>query len=165
MLIYLAYTIGTIGVLVEWRAYLHPHAQGFKTYSAIGAACWSIMYLLLGAWTAAVTLALTSVRTYLSHIIQATHHKHLSAIGFTLVFMMITAITWQGMVSLLPAIAVINTTLALFYLNNQHMRIAMLISSAAWIGNDIYWQAWPALVAESVAVVINVKMILSLRNH
>jgi hypothetical protein len=39
------------------------------------------------------------------------------------------------------------------------MRIALLASSAAWIANDIYWQAWPALLAESVAAMLNVRTI------
>ena len=57
--------------------------------------------------------------------------------------------------SLLPAFAVINTSLALFYLDNRRMRIALLASSAAWIANDLYWQAWPALLAECVAIALN----------
>ena len=71
----------------------------------------------------------------------------------------LTAASWQGRVSLLPAFAVINTTLALFYLDNRRMRMALLASSTAWIANDVYWQAWPALVAESVAVGLNVRTI------
>lgn len=72
---------------------------------------------------------------------------------------MLTALSWQGWVSLLPAFAVINATLALFYFDNRKMRIAFLASSLAWVANDLYWQAWPALIAETVAALLNMQTI------
>jgi len=38
----------------------------------------------------------------------------------------LTAISWPGSVSLLPAFAVINITLALFYLDNRRMRRGLI---------------------------------------
>ena len=46
-----------------------------------------------------------------------------------------------------------------FYLDNFKMRKLLLASSLAWIANDIYWQAWPALIAETVAMLINLRTI------
>jgi hypothetical protein len=43
------------------------------------------------------------------------------------------------------------------------MRILMLASSVAWIINDIIWQAWPALLAESVAVLLNLRTISKMK--
>jgi hypothetical protein len=88
--------------------------------------------------------------------------NHCAASGFCLIFGILTMLSWQGWVSLLPAAAVINTTLALFYLDNKSMRIVLLASSFAWISNDLYWHAWPALIAESVAMGINIRTIHSL---
>ena len=156
---WLAYAIGGVGVLVEWRAYLLPCGRAFRKWSAAGALLWAAMYALLGAWTAALTMGSTALRTWLSGWLEAHRHKHAAAAGFVLFFAGLTAVSWQGLVSLLPAFAVINTTLALFYLDNRRMRIALLASSAAWISNDILWQAWPALIAESVAAGLNAGMI------
>lgn len=144
---------------MEWRAYLLYCGTAFRKWSAAGAILWSAMYALLGAWTAALTMGSTALRTWLSGWLETHHHKHLAAIGFLLLFAGLTAISWQGPVSLLPAFAVINTTLALFYLDNRRMRIALLASSIAWIANDILWQAWPALLAETVAAGLNVRTI------
>lgn len=107
-------------------------------------------------------MGFTAFRTLLSDRIPTGVYKHLAACAFVLLFAALTALSWQSLISLLPAFAVINTTLALFYLNNRDMRIAMLASSIAWISNDIYWQAWPALTAEVVAMVINIKTIRAL---
>jgi hypothetical protein len=150
-----AYGIGVIGIAVEWRAYLLHSGRGFRSWSAAGAVLWATQYLLLDAITASVTMALTALRTLISGQWDNHFNRHLAAGGFVLLFAILTAISWQGYPSLLPAFAVINTTLALFYLNNRNMRILLLASSSAWIANDLYWQAWPALIAESVAVIIN----------
>jgi hypothetical protein len=158
-----AYVIGGIGVLVEWRAYLLACGRGFRKWSAAGAVLWAAMYCLLGAWTAALTMGSTALRTMLSGWLDAHRHKHLAAAGFISLFVALTVVSWQGPVSLLPAFAVINTTLALFYFDNRRMRIVLLASSAAWIANDLIWQAWPALLAETVAALLNVWTIRRLR--
>jgi len=104
-------------------------------------------------------MGFTALRTMLSDRLGTGLYKHLTACGFVLLFAALTFLSWQGEISLLPAFAVVNTTLALFYLNNRDMRIAMLASSIAWLVNDFYWQAWPALLAEMVALGINLKTI------
>lgn len=154
----LAYSIGGLGVMVEWRAYWLDCGQAFRRWSAVGAGLWALQYALLGAWTACLTMAMTSLRTLLSSSKQS-KHQHWLTVCFISFFIGLTAISWQGYVSLLPAFAVINTTIALFYLDNFKMRKLLLASSLAWIANDIYWQAWPALLAETVAMLINLRTI------
>ena len=138
-------------------------AHAFRRWSAAGAVLWGFMYLLLGAWTAALTMTCTAARTLVSGLLTSTARKHLFASLFVCAFVLMTVFSWQGPVSLLPAFAVINTTLALFYLENRSMRILMLASSVAWIINDIIWQAWPALLAESVAVLLNLRTISKMK--
>lgn len=155
----LAYVIGAIGILVEWRAYYLASGRAFRHWSAAGALLWAGQYLLLGAWTAGLTMASTAVRTLLSGVLETPVCRHWAVAGFIAWFSALTVFSWQGQISLLPAFAVINTTWALFYLGNRGMRIALLASALAWLGNDYYWQAWPALLAESVAVAINLRTI------
>jgi hypothetical protein len=154
----LAYSIGGLGVMVEWRAYWLDCGQAFRRWSAIGAALWALQYALLDAWTACLTMAMTALRTLLSATKQS-KYQHWLTVSFIGLFIGLTAISWQGYVSLLPVFAVINTTVALFYLDNRKMRKLLLASSLAWIANDIYWQAWPALLAETVAMLINLRTI------
>lgn len=159
----LAYVMGAVGVVVEWRAYLQHCGRAFRQWSAAGALLWAAMYALLGAWTAALTMGSTALRTWISGWLGLHRHRHLAAVGFVLLFTVLTALSWQGAVSMLPAFAVINTTLALFFLDNRRMRIVLLLSSVAWIANDIVWQAWPALLAETVAAGLNIRTIRQLR--
>lgn len=162
---WLAYTVGGLGIVIEWRSYGWHCEQRFRRWSAAGALLWALQYLLLNAVTAGITMACTALRTLLSDHLENGLAKHGAAIGFVALFCVLTVISWQGWVSLLPAFAVINTTLALFYLGNRAMRMALLASSLAWISNDVYWQAWPALLAESVAVLINANTIRKLPSH
>lgn len=158
-LFWLAYFIGAIGIIVEWRSYVLYDANAFRRWSAAGAVLWGFMYLLLGAWTAALTMSCTAARTLVSGLLTSTARKHFFASLFVSIFVLMTLFSWQGPVSLLPGFAVINTTLALFYLENRAMRIVILASSVAWIINDIIWQAWPALLAEAVAILLNLRTI------
>ncbi|MCK9605614.1 MAG: YgjV family protein [Methylomonas sp.] len=154
-----AYLIGAVGIFVEWRSYYLQGEDEFRRWSALGALLWALQYVLLGAWTAGLSMAVTALRTLLSGLHPKKLFKHASVVGFVVIFAGLTHLSWQGYMSLLPAFAVSNTTLALYYFNNRAMRIALLASSAAWIINDVYWQAWPALIAESVAIGINIRTI------
>lgn len=159
VLIQFGYAVGLIAVAAEWWSY-HLHCgTKFRSWSAIAALLWSLQYLCLGAITAAVNMALTAFRTLLSGRLEHTLHKNLAALAFCLLFAVLTAVSWQDWSSLLPAFAVINTTLAQFFLGNRAMRITLLFSSLAWISNDYIWQAWPALLAETVAILINLRSI------
>lgn len=160
---YLAYGTGGVGILMEWRAYWMPCGRAFRRWSAAGAVLWATQYVFLGAWSAGLTMASTALRSFVSGKLETGAYKHWVAAAFVALFAALTAVSWQGPVSLLPGFAVINTTLALFYLDNYRMRLVLLASSAAWITNDIYWQAWPALLAESVAMGINIKTVRTLR--
>jgi hypothetical protein len=159
---FFAYLVGFIGVLVEWRSYWLQSRHGFRCWSAAGAFFWSLQYYLLNAWTSALTMFVTAIRTFMSGYLDKAENKHGFALGFVVLFAVLTLISWQGFISLIPAFAVVNTTLALFYLENRKMRVSLLLSSFAWIVNDIYWQAWPALFAESIAVCINIRTIYKL---
>lgn len=155
----LAYLAGSIGVLLEWRAYFLSSGHQFRHWSAAGSIMWGIQYLLLAAWTAGLIMGFTALRTLLSGKLNSGAAKHWTVVSFVTLFSLLTSASWQGLVSLLPAFAVINATVAMFYLGNRNMRIALLVSSIAWIANDLHWQAWPALLAEIVAVAINLKTI------
>jgi hypothetical protein len=156
---WLAYGFGAIGIALEWRAYWLHSGSGFRRWSAAGAVFWAAQYFLLGAKTAALTMACTAIRTLSSEGLASGRYRHFAALAFFALFILLTIISWQGYVSLLPAFAVLNTTLALFYLDNRGMRLALLASSLAWVVNDVLWQAWPALLAETVAVLINLRTI------
>ncbi len=160
----LAYFIGSVGILAEWHAYSLKCGHGFRRWSAIGAVLWAFQYCLLNAWTAGLTMGTTALRTLSSSQIKKRSGKDRAALGFILFFLTLTVFSWQGWISLLPAFAVINTTLALYFFENRNMRIVLLFSSLAWIANDCYWHAWPALLAESIAMLINLRTIRILNN-
>lgn len=161
----LAYLMGSVGILVEWQAYRLHCGLAFRRWSGVAALLWGTQYCLLDAWTAGLTMACTALRSLLSGQLASSDFRHWAAAGFSLLFAVLTLLSWQGGLSLLPCFAVINTTLALFYLANRPMRIALLASSIAWIANDIYWQAWPALLAETIAMLINGNTIRKLNSH
>lgn len=149
-----AYLLGALGLAAEWRSYLLHCGRRFRRWSALAALLWAGQYALLGGFTAAATMGSTALRSALS---SGGRHRLAAATGFSLLFAALTAASWQGPVSLLPLAATVNTTWALYYLDDRPMRLALLGSSAAWIANDIIWQAWPALLAEAGAAALNIR--------
>ncbi len=152
-------------MLLEWRAYATTKHQLFLGISAFSACLWGMMYVVLNAYTAAITITLTALRTLCAIYFTKPQHQHTLSALFIALFTYMTFLSWQGPISLLPAFAVINTTVALFYLKDQQTRMLLIISSLAWLANDIYWQAWPAFIAEFVSLIININTILKLKNH
>ena len=161
----LAYAIGGLALMAECHAYRLQDGQRFRHWTANSALLWSLMYVGLDAYTAAVTMGTTALRTVLSGRIERGRHKRLASHLFLLLFAALTLAAWQGPVSLLPAFAVMNTTWALFHLGNRPMRLALLGSSVAWIWNDFLWDAWPALVAETLAAGINVRTLCRMNSQ
>jgi hypothetical protein len=159
---WLAYGIGGVALMAECHAYRLQDGQQFRRWTGGSALLWSLMYLGLDAITAALTMGTTALRTVLSGRIERGGHKRLVSGLFLLLFAGLTLSAWQGAVSLLPAFAVMNTTWALFHLGNRAMRLSLLASSAVWIWNDVLWDAWPALLAESMAAMINVRTLIRL---
>lgn len=145
--------------MLEWLAYLKVDDHAFRRWSALGALLWAGQYACLGAWTAALTMGSTALRTAWSGRALGARVRVLVSVAFVAGFSVLTVMSWQGSVSLLPWFATVNTTLALFLLARRSLRIVLLPSSAAWIANDLIWQAWPALLAETVAVLLNLRTI------
>lgn len=160
---WLACAFGAAGIFAEWVSYARRDAKNFRRWSAAAALLWAGQYAAIGASTAAVTMAATALRTAWSGRDDTPRAKAAGLAAFVALFAGAAAFAWQGPVSLLPLFAVVNTTVALFVLSNVSMRVALLASSAAWIANDVIWGAWPALVAEIVAVAISLRTIAGLR--
>jgi hypothetical protein len=59
-----AYLLGGGATLVEWGSYDQHDPQAFRRWSAAAAAAWALMYLLLGAGTAGLTMTATALRTH-----------------------------------------------------------------------------------------------------
>lgn len=158
----MAYLIGGLALFTECFSYSLHDGRRFRLWSGGSSVLWAAMYMELDAMTAAVTMGSTALRTVWSGFAGNGLSKHWVLVLFLGLFTFLTISSWQGAISLLPAFAVINTTLALFYLGNVAMRWALLMSSAAWIWNDLLWEAWPALFAESLAVLISLRTLLHL---
>lgn len=161
MILTAAYLIGLVGACAEWRAYLQTDDAELRRWSACGALLWTAMYLLLGAYTAAVMMFLTAARTLVSGYHAARKWWVFSL--FVALFLLLLIFSWQGTKSLLPAFAAVNTTIALFYFSGIKLRLLLVLSSIAWISNDLIWHAWPALFAEVIALLLNLSTLFILR--
>lgn len=145
---------GILGFVFGSGAFLLKRRHQLLTVASFGSLMWSVHFYLLGAYTASFTNVAVAVRSLVASKIENPHAKHLLFGVAILVFSGITIYSWQGYISLLPFIAVVNSTFAYAYLNNIHMRWAVYLGSTLWIINSVYWGSWFNVGAEVVRLVL-----------
>ena len=108
----------------------------------------SIQFFLLGAYSGAVLNLINIARNY---AFQRYRYRAWSVIvlwGFIMIFSIATALTWQGPLSLLPAIGMISGAFANWQPKAKHIRLLSLISPPAWFVYAVAVHSYAGMVAE-----------------
>lgn len=138
--------------------------SAFRKVISASSIMWTVHYWLLGAITTSCASALISFRNLMLLWWPKSQSNHYVFLGFLISFVALTAITWEGFVSLLPLIASVNATYAFTYCGNLAMRKMLLISSACWIINGICWNTWVPVANELLISCVNLHTIWKLTN-
>ena len=128
----------------------------------IGSLFWTTHFFLLGSVVTACMSATIGTRTLLSIRHETSRERHVLFYAFACMFVGLTAIAWQGSVSLLPMIAALNASFAFSYMNNIGIRWQLLFSSVFWIANSIAWGSIPQVLSEALVIFINIRGIIVL---
>jgi len=144
----MAFLIGLSGFLIK-------DYKKLRLTFGISSLLWALHFFLLGGYTAASIQVAMGLRTWISIILP--QKKHL-VYGFILIstfaFLGLMFFSWQGLISILPTLAAINSTIA-YTRNNLMMRLMFLISSLLWVLNAIVLDSSPGLIAEVTAIIFN----------
>lgn len=150
-----AFLIGIIAFLVGLSGFLIKDYKKLRLTFGIGSILWALHFFLLGGYTAATIQVAMGLRTWISILL---HHKKDLVFSYilisTFVFLLLMFFSWQGPISILPALAAINSTIA-YTRNNLTMRLLFLISSLFWVLNAIVLGSIPGLIAEIMAIIFN----------
>lgn len=160
--VWLAQALGVIAALIGLSAYLYQREGAFKRQIGFGSWVWGVHLGLLGAGSAMYTQFAIGTRSWCSIGPHSSRYQHGLFWISSAVFCALAVIGWDGWVSLLPLAAAINSTAAMVYGDNRQMRIRLLLSSALWISTGLYWNSWPMVVTELIAVTLNLRTILRL---
>lgn len=146
--------LGLVALFIGVRANLKPSDASMKRNMSIASALWGVYYLLLGGYTAAATSLISMSRQLITSrldLLNARVQRRVE-LGYYAAAMAICALTWHGWVSLLPAVATMISTFAMFQLKFERFRWAMVVSGTIWCVNAAYFQAWEQLFSVSMSI-------------
>jgi Bacterial inner membrane protein len=147
--------IGIAAALIGLSAYLHKNQRSLKIQMGIASQVWAIYFLDLDLITASLVQVILGLRTWASICIDS-HPKlkkpYIAIASFCFLVAMI--VTWDGLRSLLPTWAAINSTYA-YTLSNLKMRFMFLLSSCIGMAFIFVIRSELLFVLEIIGISLN----------
>ncbi len=153
-----AQAVGIAGMLVGITAFLRPGDTAFKLGISASAAVMALHFWLLGAPAGAAAAVITSLRTILSlwprfRILLPLFLLVYAAIGYTV---------YTTPRDILPILASMNGTIAMFCFSGIRLRLMLMIGTAMWIGFNILEGSLGGLMLEGFFLIANIRTVMRL---
>ncbi len=132
---WLAQALGVIAFIVSLIGYLSPHDRRLKIMMTTGIGLLALQFVLFGSWLVASSLLVNSGRTWLS-----IHRKGLRwFVPVAAVQLALGLALAKQPFDALPIAGSIVGSFGLLCLQGIGLRVAMLITTALWFGNNVIW--------------------------
>ena len=119
-----------------------------------------VHYACLGHWTAVAMNGLMGIQTLAA--IWLVRWPRLRWVYFAFIPMLgvMSLVTWQGLPSLLSAVAITFSTIGRLQSNEIALRILLLCSTPFWLAHDLIVGSLPGLAADILSMIIGAAMLL-----
>jgi len=111
---------------------------------------WSAHFYLLGAMTGSAMNLMAAGRFCVYYKVKPSKHNRWIMWTFMGLTALATAITWQGLISLLPFIGTASGVLAFWQKKTKYIRRLALVSSPPWFIYAAIVGSYPGMVAEAM---------------
>lgn len=137
--------------LISFQFKKHGHIMLFRTASEL---IFALQYILLGAWPAAIMDAISVIRNSLyTHLVKKNRSTTPVIIGFCAFVVVVGVVTFEGIISLLPIISKLLTTISYGMKNERLLRLITLPSCIFWIIYNVYVGSAAGVMADSMTLV------------
>jgi hypothetical protein len=147
-----AQAVGLMGLIFSVLAYQEKTRNGILSRQSMGSIVYVAHYLLLSAWTGALTNAIVFVRNQV--FMRKDEHAWANHPAWMYFFMLlavaIVPFTWQGYISLLPMVALLLGIYARWYDDPTRIRLFALIGTMLWIPYNIAVHSYAGLAVDAV---------------
>lgn len=147
--------IGFIGVAFFIASYQMRANRSLFLFQLIGCVLFTIQFLLLGAYTGALSLLINVLRNLL--LLKINDWKWVrSRITLSVILAMLTAVTiytWAGWMSILPLLSVGITSIGYWTNNAQKIRLSQMFGSPCTLVYDALIHSWGGVLNESIALI------------
>ncbi|MBR0398626.1 MAG: YgjV family protein [Eubacterium sp.] len=150
----IAQIIGWVGTVVNTAAFQIKNTKGMILMQALAGVIFGTHYLLLGAVTAGLIQFIFTINILL---LSANSDDWKSWKGWKWVIsgivVIISAVTWSGILSIIPCACSIIATITNWSRNGRTIRMYRLfVLSPLWIFYDILVHSYPGIVLELIAM-------------
>ena len=144
-----------IGFIAMFTAFLTYQLNKHKTIMivlVIVASLWCVHFALLGQYTAVALNAVNVIRC----VIYSFRYKRWAQYNFIpLIFIVIsaimTAVTWEGFLSLLPFFGCVFVTLANWQVNTKKLKLMTIPVCLCWFVYNFSCGSWAGMINETIA--------------
>ena len=147
--------IGFIGVAFFIASYQMRSNRALFLFQLIGYLVFTAQFLILGAYTGALSLMINVLRNLL--LLKIGEWKwvksKLTLSAILLMLIAVTLYTWDGWLSLLPLMSVGITSIGYWTNNAQKIRLSQMFGSPCTLLYDALICSWGGVLNESIALV------------
>lgn len=137
--------------IISFQFKKHGHILLCRTASEL---IFSLQYILLGAWTAAAMDFISVIRNLLySHLVKKNRSTTPVIVVFGIFVVAIGVTTFDGVISLLPIISKLLTTVSYGMKNERLLRFITLPSCIFWIIYNLFVGSIAGVLADSLSLV------------
>lgn len=150
----LAQAIGFLGVAANVISFQQKTRGKVLFILTIGCFFWTLHFSLMGFYTAAAMSLIASLRFYIFYKYKK-RDSNLLLYGFIGLSILLTVVTWQGFISILPFLATAFGTYAAWQMSAQKIRWLTLPTPMFWFAHNIIAGSIAALISD-VSVFISI---------
>lgn len=147
--------IGFIGVVFFIVSYQMRSNRALFLFQLIGCLIFTAQFLIMGAYTGALSLIVNILRNLL--LLKINDWKWVkSRITLSAILVLLTAVTvytWAGWLSLLPLMSVGITSIGYWTNNAQKIRLSQMLGSPFTLVYDALIHSWGGVMNESIALI------------
>ncbi len=137
--------------LLSFQFKRHNRIMLFRTASEL---IFALQYILLGAWSAAIMDGVSIVRnTLYTRLVKKNRSTTPVIIGFCIFVVVVGVVTFEGIISLLPIISKLLTTVSYGMKNERLLRLITLPSCIFWIVYNVFVGSAAGVLSDSLTLV------------
>ncbi len=146
--------IGFVAVLFFIFSYQLRSNRMLFLCQLLGCSIFCLQFCLMGAYTGAVSLLVNILRNLLLLKIDQWDwvKSKVTMSGILLLLAVMTILTWDGWISLLPLVSVGVTTIGYWTNNAQKLRLSQFFGSPCTLLYDILIHSWGGVISESITL-------------
>ncbi len=155
--------IGVIALIFNVLSYQQKTHKKILLCQSLGGLLFTLHFLLIGAYTGAVLNLLGAVRSLIySNREKSWANKKIWPIIFLIAFTLSGILTWDGIFSLFPTVAMLLSTVVLWIENPKLNRVLSFPTSAFWLIYNISRKSYSGIATE---IFISTSIIIGYIRH